>query len=145
MTDMAPQSGEGLKCWIQTSKTEGFCAPPQAPDAIVRSFDFYPDGPRDGLSPHPNRDAERPRSIDDLYQYLEKHGIQCKTLWRLPTQHRRLNFSRLQGTFAAERIGRTVAFRRPSASKPEYFVADTIKSYFQKVSSELREALAAGC
>ena len=39
-------------------------------------------GGRDGLSHAPIVMRNAHRSIDDLYQYLEKHGIQCKTLWQ---------------------------------------------------------------
>lgn len=73
---------------------------------------LYPDGPGEVTCPHAFplvlRDASR--SIDGLYQHLERQGIQCKTLFgSLPTQHGAFRFlGYAEGAFpVAERVGRT--------------------------------------
>ncbi len=73
---------------------------------------LYPDGPGEVTCPHAFplvlRDATR--SMEGLYQHLERQGIQCKTLFgSLPTQHRAFAFLgyRPEDFPVAERIGQT--------------------------------------
>jgi len=73
---------------------------------------LYRDGPGEVICPHAAplvlRDPAEP--IDGLYGHLERHGIQCKTLFgSLPTQHRAFAFlGHRDGEFPiAERIGRS--------------------------------------
>lgn len=73
---------------------------------------LYPDGPGEVTCPHafPLVLRDPSRSIEGLYQHLERQGIQCKTLFgSLPTQHRAFAFlgHRLGQFPVAERIGRT--------------------------------------
>ena len=99
---------------------------------------LYPDGPGEVVCPHAYpivmRDPKRP--IAELYDYLEKRGIQCKTLFgSLPTQHRAFEFMGIPaGAFpVAERIGSTgLHFGLHQYLKEEdiQFAADSIKSYF---------------
>ncbi len=143
MTDMAAAVGlEGLEMLASNfKKRRRFVAhlhkllAPLSDHLIL-----YPDGPGEVVCPHAYpivmRDAHR--SMDKLYQYLEKHGIQCKTLFgSLPTQHKAFEFMKIaKGTFpVAERIGRTgLHFGVHQYLKKEDidFVADTIKSYFRR-------------
>lgn len=101
---------------------------------------LYPDGPDEVVCPHAYplvmRDPQKP--VKDLYQHLEKSGIQCKTLFgSLPTQHKAFEFLGVpEGSFPiSERIGRTglhFGIHQYLSEEDICFAADTIKAYFQK-------------
>ncbi len=101
---------------------------------------LYPDGPGEVVCPHAYpivmRDPKRP--IDDLYNYMESQGIQCKTLFgSLPTQHKAFDFLKVpKGSFpVSERIGATgLHFGIHQYLKEDdlTFAADTIKAWFKK-------------
>ena len=83
---------------------------------MLHSFEgqliIYRDGPGEIICPHafPLVLRNEAGTIDDLYQYLESRGIQCKTLFgSLPTQHKAFAFLgyRLGDFPVAERIGKT--------------------------------------
>ena len=101
---------------------------------------LYPDGPNEVVCPHAYPIVMRDANcfMDDLYQHLEKHGIQCKTLFgSLPTQHKAFEFMGIaKGTFpVAERIGRTglhFGIHQYLKDKDIRFVADAIQSYFRR-------------
>lgn len=98
---------------------------------------LYPDGPGETVAPHAFplvlRDAER---IDGLYAHLERHGIQCKTLFgSLPTQHRAFRFlGYREGDFpVAERIGRSglhFGLHQYLTDADVEFIADTVSRHF---------------
>lgn len=98
------------------------------------------DGPDDVVCPHamPIVLRDERTSIDRLYQHLEEHGIQCKTLFgSLPTQHRAFAFlGHRRGDFpVAERIGRTglhFGVHQYLTEDDVAFVADTITGYFRR-------------
>jgi dTDP-4-amino-4,6-dideoxygalactose transaminase len=99
---------------------------------------LYPDGPGEVISPHafPLVLRDEKRSVEGLYEHLEKHAIQCKTLFgSLPTQHRAFVFLGYKaGDFpAAERIGRTgLHFGLHQYLKDDdiEYVAETLRAYF---------------
>ncbi|MDD2708933.1 MAG: DegT/DnrJ/EryC1/StrS family aminotransferase [Verrucomicrobiae bacterium] len=101
---------------------------------------LYHDGPGEVVCPHayPIVLRDEKGNIDDLYRYLEEHGIQCKTLFgSLPTQHQAFNFMKIpRGSFpVSERIGRTgLHFGVHQYLKDEDldFVAETIGKYYSK-------------
>lgn len=73
---------------------------------------IYRDDPGEIVCPHafPLVLRNEAETIEDLYQYLESCGIQCKTLFgSLPTQHKAFSFLgyRLGDFPVAERIGKT--------------------------------------
>lgn len=99
---------------------------------------LYPDGPGEVISPHafPLVLRDEKRSVEGLYEHLEKHAIQCKTLFgSLPTQHRAFAFLGYpSGAFpVAERVGRTgLHFGLHQYLKDDdiEYVAETLHAYF---------------
>jgi len=99
---------------------------------------LYPDVDGEVVCPHayPMVLRDELGNITNLYAFLEKSGVQCKTLFgSLPTQHRAFRFLNIpEGSFpVAERIGRTgLHFGVHQYLKDEdiQFVADMIHSYF---------------
>ena len=100
---------------------------------------LYRDGPGEVTCPHafPLTLRDPQESIEGLYQHLEKHGIQCKTLFgSLPVQHGAFRFLGYQpGSFpVAERIGTTgLHFGTHQYLKDDdiSYAAETIQSYFR--------------
>lgn len=104
----------------------------------------YRDGPEEVICPHAfpivlRKDSE---TIDELYQFLESQGIQCKTLFgSLPTQHKAFKFLgyRLGDFPIAERIGKTgLHFGIHQYLKQDdlYFIQSSINSYFSRRASK---------
>ncbi|MBI2360376.1 MAG: DegT/DnrJ/EryC1/StrS family aminotransferase, partial [Deltaproteobacteria bacterium] len=99
---------------------------------------LYPDGPGEVISPHafPLVLRDENRSVEGLYEHLEKHAIQCKTLFgSLPTQHRAFAFLGYKsGAFpVAERIGRTglhFGLHQYLTDDDIEYVAETLHAYF---------------
>ncbi|MBI2089100.1 MAG: DegT/DnrJ/EryC1/StrS family aminotransferase [Deltaproteobacteria bacterium] len=99
---------------------------------------LYPDGSGEVISPHafPLVLRNEKRSVEGLYEHLEKHAIQCKTLFgSLPTQHRAFAFLGYKsGAFPiAERVGRTgLHFGLHQYLKDDDIehVAETLRAYF---------------
>ena len=99
---------------------------------------LYRDGPGEVTCPHAVplvlRDARA--SMEPLYQHLEGHGIQCKTLFgSLPTQHRAFAFLGYRpGAFpVAERIGTTglhFGVHQYLTDDDINYVAERLRSYF---------------
>jgi len=98
----------------------------------------YDDGPGEVVCPHAvpivlrNPTAE----INALYEYLEEHGIQCKTLFgALPVQHAAFQFlGHRPGDFpGAERIGRTglhFGIHQYLTDGDITFIAETLDAFF---------------
>ena len=105
---------------------------------LMEHLIVYPDGPGEVIAPHafPLVLRDEKRSIDGLYEHLEKHAIQCKTLFgSLPTQHRAFAFLGYRaGDFpVAERIGRTglhFGLHQYLTDADIDFIADSLMSYF---------------
>ncbi len=100
---------------------------------------FYRDGPGEVMCPHavPLVLRDERQSKDQLYQYLEERGIQCKTLFgSLPTQHGAFKFLGYRpGSFpVAERIGYTglhFGVHQYLTDDDIEYAAESIASYFQ--------------
>ena len=98
----------------------------------------YDDGPGEVVCPHAvpivlrNPSAE----INALYEYLEEHGIQCKTLFgALPVQHSAFHFlGHRPGDFpVSERIGRTglhFGVHQYLTDSDITFIAETLDTFF---------------
>ncbi len=99
---------------------------------------LYGDGPGEVICPHafPLVLRDEKGSIDGFYQYLEDHGIQCKTLFgSLPTQHRAFDFlGHRMGDFpVSERIGNTglhFGVHQYLTDDDIGYVVETVTSYF---------------
>jgi len=100
---------------------------------------LYLDGPHEVICPHafPLVLRNPEASVEGLYQYLERMGIQCKTLFgSLPTQHRAFRFlGYREGDFpVAERIGPTglhFGIHQYLTDEDIHYVAEYIEGYFQ--------------
>jgi dTDP-4-amino-4,6-dideoxygalactose transaminase len=100
---------------------------------------LYRDEPDEVICPHafPLVMRDPARSIEGLYQHLESHGIQCKTLFgSLPTQHSAFAFLEYRkGQFpVAERVGLTglhFGVHQYLTDADIDYVAQTIKAYFK--------------
>lgn len=77
-------------------------------------------------------------NLEKLYQFLEKNGIQCKTLFgSLPTNHKAFDFLKYKkGDFPnAEYIqenGLHFGIHQYLTEKDMKFISDTLKDYFQQ-------------
>ncbi len=108
-------------------------------EPLLEHLILYRDEDGEVICPHAYpivmRDPHQP--IHELYQFLEKNGIQCKTLFgSLPTQHKAFEFLRIpKGTFpVAERIGQTglhFGIHQYLKNEDIEFVAEMIQSYFK--------------
>ena len=111
--------------------------------SVEEQLIIYRDGPGEIICPHafPLVLKNETETIDDLYQYLEKCGIQCKTLFgSLPTQHKAFAFlgHRLGDFPIAERIGRTglhFGIHQYLEQDDIQFIADSITRYFADTCS----------
>jgi dTDP-4-amino-4,6-dideoxygalactose transaminase len=98
----------------------------------------YDDGPGEVVCPHAVPIVLRDPSADmtALYDYLEEHGIQCKTLFgALPVQHAAFQFlGHKAGDFpVAERIGRTglhFGVHQYLTDGDITFIAETLDAFF---------------
>lgn len=101
---------------------------------------LYRDAEGEEISPHafPVVMRDENRSAEGLYQHLEAHGIECKTLFgSLPTQHDAFRFMGYKfGDFpVAERIGRTgLHFGCGDFMGEEHvaFIASRFEEFFSK-------------
>jgi dTDP-4-amino-4,6-dideoxygalactose transaminase len=105
---------------------------------LEASLYVYDDGPGEVVCPHAvpivlrNPFAE----INALYEYLEEHGIQCKTLFgALPVQHSAFHFLGYRpGDFpVAERIGRTglqFGVHQYLTDSDITFICETLDAFF---------------
>lgn len=101
---------------------------------------LYRDGLGEIISPHAFPVVLRDENADirSLYEYLDKSGIQCKTLFgSLPTQHGAFEFlgHKLGKFLVAERIGRTglhLPCNEFMTDDDVAYVADRIGEFFRK-------------
>jgi dTDP-4-amino-4,6-dideoxygalactose transaminase len=110
--------------------------------ALEQHLHVYDDGPGEVVSPHavPVVLRDPAADISALYEHLEAHGIQCKTLFgALPVQHLAFQFlGHRTGDFpVAERIGRTglhFGVHQYLADGDITFIAETLDQFFSKGS-----------
>ncbi len=146
MNDMEAAIGlEGVETFQVTFKKRRMLllALQQMLQPLEEEFFIYRDGPGEMICPHAfplvlRKDTD---AIDELYQYLESQGIQCKTLFgSLPTQHKAFEFLGYQlGDFpVAERIGKTglhFGIHQYLEQKDLDFIQSSLQTYFSRVSS----------
>jgi len=104
---------------------------------------LYREGPDEVMCPHAFSFVIRDKhhSAERLYRHLAGRGVEYKLLFgSLPTQHRAFNFLGCrEGDFpVAERIGRTgitLGIHQYLTDDDIDYLAESIKSYFQSVSS----------
>jgi dTDP-4-amino-4,6-dideoxygalactose transaminase len=146
MNDMEAAIGlEGVEAFHSTFQKRRHLL--SALQDMLQSFEeqliIYRDGSGEIICPHafPLVLRNESQKIDDLYQYLESCGIQCKTLFgSLPTQHKAFSFLgyRLGDFPIAERIGNTglhFGIHQYLEQEDLEFIQSSIKAYFSRGAS----------